>query len=449
MAHELDSTNGRVSFADSRDDAWHQLGQSVGHAMTAQEALEAAHLAGWNVRKMALQVPQELIVTEAGVTTPPPLAVPDQYATVRTNPITGELNVLGVVGRKYEPMQNEESCALLDALTGESGALYQTAGAVRGGRETFVTMKLPESMVFDGIDGSKDRTDFYLAALNSRRAVHHRRASARRGRRRRSGGRRMRRKLAMRCKPVGWAPRCSSTSTAQPTAAHPGVGDPATTTGPSTTGCFGTGLGWPGVCSVGDSSVFAPSPGQFWCAAPPSPQPGTPPPRRAGRNVDSSRAAPMPNTTTPLRVIPGGRAQPRSPIGRAPGDRRQQLAHRLGRDATLAGRDRPPSTSGPARRAAATRSPTPPLLPPGASTAPSAWAQTSRSTPRPSPSSGTARPVERASTGTFGTSTPWRRSPRRSFAHGIPHPAGATRRRWRPQCHSAGAGTAQCGGVTR
>lgn len=30
-----------------------------------------------------------------------------------------------------------------------------------------VTMKLPSSMVFDGKDGSKDRTDFYLAALNS------------------------------------------------------------------------------------------------------------------------------------------------------------------------------------------------------------------------------------------------------------------------------------------
>lgn len=38
-----------------------------------------------------------------------PLAVPDQYATVRTNPITGKLNVLGVVGTKCEPVQNEES----------------------------------------------------------------------------------------------------------------------------------------------------------------------------------------------------------------------------------------------------------------------------------------------------------------------------------------------------
>ena len=101
------------------------------------------------------------------MTTPPPLAVPDFYATVRTNPINGALDVLGVVGSKYEPVQNEASCDLLDALVDESGAHFETAGALRGGRETFVTMKLPNSMVFDGRDGSKDRTDFYLAALNS------------------------------------------------------------------------------------------------------------------------------------------------------------------------------------------------------------------------------------------------------------------------------------------
>jgi phage/plasmid-like protein (TIGR03299 family) len=69
---------------------------------------------------------------------------------------------------KYEPVQNEASCDLLDALVDESGgAHFSTAGALRGGRETFVTMKLPNAMVFDGRDGSKDRTEFYLAALNS------------------------------------------------------------------------------------------------------------------------------------------------------------------------------------------------------------------------------------------------------------------------------------------
>ena len=111
-----------MSFSDSRTDAWHRLGQSVGHVMTAREALDAAHLSGWNVRKMALQIPQEPIITDDGVTTPPPITVPDQFATVRNNPIVaGRIDYLGVVGSKYEPVQNEASCTLLDALTEEGG----------------------------------------------------------------------------------------------------------------------------------------------------------------------------------------------------------------------------------------------------------------------------------------------------------------------------------------
>jgi phage/plasmid-like protein (TIGR03299 family) len=167
MAHEIDITRGIASFANSRSDHWHRLGQTVGHEMTAREALDAAHLSNWDVRKMPLQVPQKPIITADGVTTPSPLVVPDYYATVRTNPVHGGVDVLGVVGSKYEPVQNEASCELLDAITDESGAHFETAGALREGRETFITMKLPKTMVFDGRDGSQDTTEFYLAALNS------------------------------------------------------------------------------------------------------------------------------------------------------------------------------------------------------------------------------------------------------------------------------------------
>jgi phage/plasmid-like protein (TIGR03299 family) len=168
MSHEIDITNGVASFADSRTDAWHRLGTPVGHTMTAAGALSAAQLAGWNVRTMPLVIPQPPIITDDGVTTPAPIPVPDMFATVRDNPIVaGRVDYLGVVGSRYTPVQNEASCAVLDALTDESGAHFETAGALRGGRETFVTMKLPQAMTFTGRDGSADRTDWYLAALNS------------------------------------------------------------------------------------------------------------------------------------------------------------------------------------------------------------------------------------------------------------------------------------------
>ena len=62
---------------------------------------------------MPLQVTQPPVLTEGGVTTRPPIA--DRFATVRTKPSTGRLDYLGVVGTRYEPARNEESCTLLDA----------------------------------------------------------------------------------------------------------------------------------------------------------------------------------------------------------------------------------------------------------------------------------------------------------------------------------------------
>lgn len=166
MAHRLDITNGIASFA-ARQDAWHHLGQYVGHAMTAREAMTAAHLANWNVRKMPMQIPQPPLLTEHGVTTTEPVAVHGHYATVRDNPVTGAVDFLGIVGERYTPFQNEKSCELLDAVVGESGAHFETAGALDGGRSTFVTMVLPDTMVFDGKDHRPDESRWYIAALNS------------------------------------------------------------------------------------------------------------------------------------------------------------------------------------------------------------------------------------------------------------------------------------------
>lgn len=159
MAHNIETfQNGKAAFVSARQDAWHRLGTVTDYAMTAQQALELALLTNWNVRKVALRT--EPMLSEEGVTT---LNVPDQFATVRTNPVSGTPDVLGVVGKKYQPIQNEEHTELLNALVDESGAHFETAGSLKGGREVFVTMKMPQHMNIGGIDA----VDLYLAALNS------------------------------------------------------------------------------------------------------------------------------------------------------------------------------------------------------------------------------------------------------------------------------------------
>lgn len=153
MAHELEtSDDGRTAFVSAKIDAWHQLGTVVDHTMTADGALNLAHLSGWNVRK------------EAMFTGPDLLEVPDSYAIVRDNPFTtGQIDVLSTAGNAYHPIQNEEHAALLDALVDEAGAHFETAGSINGGRRVFVTMKLPGYMSIGGVD----KIENYIAAINS------------------------------------------------------------------------------------------------------------------------------------------------------------------------------------------------------------------------------------------------------------------------------------------
>lgn len=155
--HDLDITNDVASFASANVPAWHRLGTVLDHVMTPTEAMEAAHLAGWNVRKLEMTAAE---ISEDGVTL---LDVEQHRATVRTNPITGATEVLGVVGKDYGVVQNEEQAAFLGALIDESGAFIETAGALRGGRQTFVTAKLPLAMLVGGVD----RVDLYVALLSS------------------------------------------------------------------------------------------------------------------------------------------------------------------------------------------------------------------------------------------------------------------------------------------
>jgi phage/plasmid-like protein (TIGR03299 family) len=136
-----------------RENAWHNLGTVVPNELTAEEALRFAHLADWNVRKAPLFVEGKEGLIE----------VADKFATVRDNPFEDKMDILGVVGNKYEPIQNEDHADLLDALVDESGAHFETAGSLKGGRQTFITMKLPEHINIGGVDA----VETYIAALNS------------------------------------------------------------------------------------------------------------------------------------------------------------------------------------------------------------------------------------------------------------------------------------------
>lgn len=157
MSHEIETHGHQAAAVFAREDAWHRLGTTLPDAFTAEDAMRIGHLGGWNVRKTPLQA---VDMTEDGVTT---LEVPDRFATVRDNPFTGEPEPLGVVGSSYRVIQNEEHCEVLNQLVDDTGAIFDTAGSLKGGRQCFVSLRLPETMTIAGTD--EIRTN--IVALNS------------------------------------------------------------------------------------------------------------------------------------------------------------------------------------------------------------------------------------------------------------------------------------------
>ena len=155
MAHELDINNGLAGFVSAHESAWHQLGTTLDHTFTAEEAMEHGLLGGWNVRK------QPMYITLPDGT---PMEVPGRSAVIRDNPVVdGKIDVLGDVGDYYQIVQNEQHASFLNALVDESGAHFETAGSLYGGSQVFITMKLPGHIKIGGVDPVAN----YIAAINS------------------------------------------------------------------------------------------------------------------------------------------------------------------------------------------------------------------------------------------------------------------------------------------
>jgi phage/plasmid-like protein (TIGR03299 family) len=158
MAHDIETHDDQAAAIFAREDAWHRLGTTVrDQAFSAEQAMRLGKLGGWNVRKAPLTAAD---ITDDGVDQ---VEVPRFYATVRTNPFTGQPETLGVVGSGYTPLQNEEHAEFLNLLADEGGAIFDTAGSLGGGRQVFITMQLPKTLTV----GGTDRVDLYIAALNS------------------------------------------------------------------------------------------------------------------------------------------------------------------------------------------------------------------------------------------------------------------------------------------
>ena len=154
MAHELETQNGVASFASFREPAWHGLGTVFTEEKNTAEMLAAANLNNWNVRLEDVVIPNTLTSDK------------NYQYVVRTNPTDkNQTDVLGIVGERYVPVQNEELFAFGDNIL-DGGGRWETAGSIRGGRVVFGSLALERETILDP-NGVADKVKTYLLVNTS------------------------------------------------------------------------------------------------------------------------------------------------------------------------------------------------------------------------------------------------------------------------------------------
>lgn len=132
----------------NQESAWHHLGQRTPDAATWQQAMELAKL-NWPVvlKDIYCRNPFNFVVKV------------DQYKAVwRGN---GTPACLGVVGKDFQPIQNQQAFDFVDALlTGSDGAHYESAGALGLGETIWVLARVPGADI--RITGTDDVSQSYL-----------------------------------------------------------------------------------------------------------------------------------------------------------------------------------------------------------------------------------------------------------------------------------------------
>lgn len=153
MSHNINynEQTGKHSFFSVKEKAWHGLGQIVQDYPTSAEALQSAGL-NYFVEKRKL-------FTHRNEYENPQISVPDFYATLRAD----NNEVLGVVGKDYEVIQNVDAFNFFDAIVNGDGIQYETAGALGKGERIFITAKLPSYIKV----GKDDLIEQYLFLTTS------------------------------------------------------------------------------------------------------------------------------------------------------------------------------------------------------------------------------------------------------------------------------------------
>lgn len=131
---------------------WHRIGTVTTQAVNSKQALKLAGL-DWTVSQRPIVTFTEDNDTEGHL-----IDVPDVFANVRDSDNT----VLGVVGDRYQVVQNQQCFDFLDNVVDDSEATYETAGSLNNGKVVWMMLNLGKEIKVD-----EDKTVPYLLIVNS------------------------------------------------------------------------------------------------------------------------------------------------------------------------------------------------------------------------------------------------------------------------------------------
>lgn len=125
---------------------WHGLGTPNDGLMVAEEVLRLAGL-DWEVQQQPMFLGDD-----------------SEIPTYRANVRMSDNKVLGVVGNRYNVLQNKDAFRFFDAVVDRDEAVYETAGSLSGGRKVWLLAKLPDHIRVGNTD---DIIEKYVLLTNT------------------------------------------------------------------------------------------------------------------------------------------------------------------------------------------------------------------------------------------------------------------------------------------
>lgn len=151
MSHYIDHSKGKAAFLSYKKQAWHSLGKVIDTRPTSIK--DMAQQAGLDYE--VIKMPNIHLMADGTKITSE-----ESFFTYRTdvNKIMG-----ANVGKNYTILQNSEAFGVLESLINNKKIEFETAGALRDGRWSFVCFKFTDPIEI----GKGDITESYVSIWNT------------------------------------------------------------------------------------------------------------------------------------------------------------------------------------------------------------------------------------------------------------------------------------------